>query len=177
MDLYLLTNKKYLDVAESVCEFIINDLHIAKFSTGICFSYTPLDNYVVHNANLLGASLLDNTSKINRSEKYRKFSREAFNFTISEQKSNGMWSYSIDKYSKKERYQIDWHQGFILDSLCDYLKNNPESPDLFFSSMKKGAEFFANEQFNQLEFLSGDGLKNGQLTYIIKHKASLLWQI
>ena len=107
LDLYLLTNKKkYLDVAESVCEFIINDLHIAKFSTGICFSYTPLDNYVVHNANLLGASLLDNTSKINRSEKYRKFSREAFNFTISEQKSNGMWSYSIDKYSKKRDIKL-----------------------------------------------------------------------
>ena len=150
LELYSLTSKKkYLEVAESICEFILEDLQISKFDEGICFSYTPLDKHIVHNANVLGASLLDKVSKLNNSEKYARYSNKAFNYTISQQKSNGMWPYSLDRITGTERNQIDWHQGFILDSLCEYLTNNPNSPEHYFSSMINGSEFYANKQFTK----------------------------
>ena len=54
-----LKNDKYLKIAESSCDFIINDLNIDMVDHDkLCFSYTPLDSYHVHNANLLSASEL-----------------------------------------------------------------------------------------------------------------------
>ena len=108
--------KKYLDVAESVCNFILQDLNIHTFNEGLCFSYTPIDKSVVYNASSLGASLLSRVYSKRTKNIYLEASKKAFDFIISSQKSDGCWYYSrLSKFS--ERKQIDWHQGFILDSI------------------------------------------------------------
>ena len=42
----------------------------------------------------------------------------SFKFTLESQNSDGSWDYSI--IGQETRKQIDWHQGFILDSLVLY---------------------------------------------------------
>ena len=64
------------------------------------------------------------------------YSTKAFDFTLNCQTKNGLWDYSVDLVSGQRNRLVDWHQGFILDSLCEYLTNNPDSPEYFFSSMK-----------------------------------------
>ena len=61
--------RKYLDIAESITHFIIKDLHIRKCKNGICFSYTPIDKHIVHNANCLGAAFISRVYKITKDKK------------------------------------------------------------------------------------------------------------
>jgi len=64
LDLYEITEeKKYLKIANSICKFILNDLNITKSEKGICFSYTPIDKHIVHNANCLGAAFLSSLKR------------------------------------------------------------------------------------------------------------------
>ncbi|MCP6726312.1 hypothetical protein NL526_30085, partial [Klebsiella pneumoniae] len=47
-----------LDLAIPIARFILKNLNRVPAGDTFCFSYTPLDHYAVHNANVLGASLL-----------------------------------------------------------------------------------------------------------------------
>jgi hypothetical protein len=51
------TQEEWLDLAVSACEFICRDLKRSAGKQGFCFSYTPIDQSRVHNANLLGAAI------------------------------------------------------------------------------------------------------------------------
>ena len=53
-----LGNTKALDLALPIADFMLNDLNRLGDGDRFCFSYTPQDHNYVHNANLLGASVL-----------------------------------------------------------------------------------------------------------------------
>lgn len=149
LDLYELTkNKKYLEIARSSCEFILKDLYITKTDKGICFSYTPVDKFIVHNANALGAALLARVYAHTKEDYLFDYSKQAFDFLISYQKDNGSWAYSVDLNQKRERLQTDFHQGFILDSLCNYLTYTNLSNETYVKTLVKGLEFYITMQFH-----------------------------
>ena len=101
LDLYELTNdKQFLNIVRSSCQFLLKDLHITKTENGICFSYTPIDDYIVHNANALGAALLSRVYSITQEENLIVHSKKAFNFLLSFQEGDGSWSYSINPRTK-----------------------------------------------------------------------------
>jgi len=150
LDLYEITkNKKYLETARSSCEFILKDLQITRTEKGICFSYTPIDNYIVHNANVLGAALLGRVYSITQENILLEYSKQSFNFSISHQKNDGSWAYSLDSVTHKERNQLDFHQGFILDSICNALKYVDPKNRKYLESLSKGAEFYITMQFDR----------------------------
>jgi rhamnogalacturonyl hydrolase YesR len=148
LDLYDVTkDNRYLDIAESITEFILNDLQITKLDTGICFSYTPLDNHVVHNANCLGAAFLTRVYSHTKNISLISHAEDAFDFTISCQNTDGSWAYRLDPKTGKTRNQIDFHQGFIIDCLCDYLIYSGKKNERYLKSLKKAVEFYRNNQF------------------------------
>lgn len=51
-------NERALEMALPIGDFILRDLNRHEEDGTVCFSYTPLDRYFVHNANLMAASLL-----------------------------------------------------------------------------------------------------------------------
>ena len=160
LDLYEINKlKKYLDVSKSICNFILEDIKISKNRFGICFSYTPIDNHTVHNANCLGAAFLSRVYNITKTKKLLDFAESAFNFSVSYQKNDGSWAYNINLNNKKERYQIDFHQGFIIDSLVDYLRHVDFENNEYKQSLIKGADFYFNHQFQ----------KNGQSNWRLPH--------
>lgn len=137
----------HADVARSCCDFIVNDLNITEREEGICFSYTPLDSYIVHNANVLGAAVLARVgSRIGNSE-FLDLAKRAFDFTLHHQEENGLWYYSIDATTGLVRSQIDWHQGFILDALHDYIIHTRPSDSRYERSLLRGAAFYRDHQF------------------------------
>jgi len=148
LDLYEITRKqKYLNIVKSSRHFILDDLNIYENENGICFSYTPIDKNIVHNASLLGVVLLARLSSITGNNEDRDIIEKCINFSLSYQRENGLWPYSLDKKTGNERMQIDFHQGFILDSLMDIVKYTGLNNRKLEIALKKGLLFYHNEQF------------------------------
>jgi hypothetical protein len=148
LDMYkIMNNKKYLDIARSSCEFILKDLYITKTERGICFSYTPIDKYIVHNANALGSALLARVYAITKENILLEYSKQAFNYLMSYQKNDGSWSYNIDLDSRKEGNQIDFHQGFIIDAICDFIRFNELEGEKYLNDLRKAVSFYEKNQF------------------------------
>jgi hypothetical protein len=141
-------NKKALEVARSSCDFILNDLNVHETDHGICFSYSPVEKHIVHNANVLGASLLARVSSYTRETELAQWAVKSMDFTCHHQRENGLWTYSFYPESGHERIQTDWHQGFILDSLMWFLHAaDPVETDLntHKKALIKGADFYKTQ--------------------------------
>ncbi|GAB6162903.1 hypothetical protein JCM12298_20630 [Desulfothermus naphthae] len=120
---YKLTGeKKYFATCESICNFFINDLNIDRLSRDkICFSYTPLDNFHVHNANLFVAEFLIRVGKEIGNEKFIDHGLYAVNFTLSEQKPEGSICY-WGRDQSNECHIDHYHSGFEIRSLYSIWK-------------------------------------------------------
>jgi rhamnogalacturonyl hydrolase YesR len=148
LDLYEITkDKKYLKIANSICNFILKDLNLTETEKGICFSYTPIDRQMVHNANCLGAAFLSRVYSVTKKEKLLNYSLKAFDFSLSHQNNDGSFAYSINQVTYKTRDQIDFHQGFILDSIIDFIKYSGEKNKKYEQSLLKGSQFYIHQQF------------------------------
>jgi rhamnogalacturonyl hydrolase YesR len=149
LDLYEVTQEQhYLDIAESCSRFILNDLNVTETDNGICFSYTPVDHHLVHNANVLGAAFLCRVCSVTGRDELLNSANRAFDFTLFHQHDDGSWAYSMNPLTGKERNQIDFHQGFILDALCDYLKYGPPKKPQVKDTLLLGAQYYLNHQFD-----------------------------
>lgn len=134
-----------LDVARSSCDFILKDLNISKSNGGICFSYTPVEENIVHNANVLGASLLARVYSYTKEDELLDYAKRSFHFTLGYQHKNGMWAYNMQKKTGKERFQTDWHQGFILDSIMWFIQALDSKEEQYENALEIGARFYRNQ--------------------------------
>ena len=151
-ELYKATNeKKYLDICIGICEFFTKDLNITyKNNNKICHSYTPLDDYQVHNANLfVGEFLVKIGKEINKKEWIDRGIKCA-NFAISQQQEEGFIPYwgleQTNEYSSGNIRNDHYHMGFEIRMLysiwkmidLEYIKN----------SWQKYFDFYLNNMFN-----------------------------
>jgi len=129
-----------LEFIRKIGDFIMNDLNRFTDSDGICFSYSPHDNNVVHNANALGAGFLLRLSQATGDSNLEKVAWSSIRFTLKKQNPDGSWFYSIDPTKGTQRTQFDFHQGFILDVIRLFWERNGKRE--FFDSMEKGLDFY-----------------------------------
>jgi len=125
----------------SIRDFILGDINRYEDDDGICFSYSPYDNTKVHNANLLGASIL---FRIGRKEDnaLRELALRSYNFSLNKQAADGSWPYSDERGFFGG--QIDFHQGFVLDTLM-YLMDDPEGKKIAKEALDKGLKFYERQ--------------------------------
>ena len=128
-------------------KYVLKDLPISEFKEGISFAYTGQSKGCCYNASLLGAELLSRVYSINRDENLLPYIKKALDYVISKQKDNGKWDYSYDKEIKKEREQIDFHQGFVLCSIDKIIQYVGLDQKQYIKNLEKGAEFYYKEQF------------------------------
>lgn len=112
-------NAKYLDACISICKFITENLACDDMGEkGICFSYTPIDNYHVHNANLFCGEFLARIGKEIDQSEWKELGKRTANYALSEQNSDGSiyyWGNVQDHYAPKK---LDhYHTGFEIRSL------------------------------------------------------------
>lgn len=115
----LFDENEYLAACESVCRFFVNDLRTdAIDSTTLCLSYTPLDDFHVHNVNLHVAECLTRVGKEIRNGRYVELGRKAAEYALREQNPDGSlfyWGRAQDPYAP--RHIDHYHAGFEIRML------------------------------------------------------------
>lgn len=134
--------ERALDMAVSIKQFILNDLPRTKEGMSFCFSYTPLDSSTVHNANLLGASLLMRISAATGETSLRDIALSSMAFSLKYQNEDGSWPYGNTKIQK---WIDSFHTGFNLQSL-HYLLEEGADQDCR-KAFEKGVRFFEDRFF------------------------------
>ncbi len=103
-----------LRIARSACDFILQDLnHLSPTPDELCFSYTPLDQRYVHNANLLGAILLAETAAHTQETELVETALASVRYTARRQRPDGSWLYGEDRM---DSWVDNFHTGFVLSA-------------------------------------------------------------
>ena len=105
-----------LKLAESACVFVCRDLNRHVSDKGECFSYTPLDQTRVHNANALAAAFLARTGYLSGNESFQEQARACARYLLAHQRDDGSWYYADASF---QQWIDSFHTGFVLDSLTD----------------------------------------------------------
>lgn len=155
-----LKDSKALEVLKSIGNFIQDDLDVSEDESGICFSYSTIETDCCYNASMLGSELYAFLYRETKEENYKDLAIRSTNFVVDKQKEDGKWNYSIKLNSGKERTQVDFHQGYVVDSLANVMKYIPEVAEQYMPSLKKGLDYYQSNQF----------LSNGQSLYRVPSK-------
>lgn len=130
------------ELALSIGDFIAQDLNRHEEDGTLCFSYTPIDRYFVHNANLLGASLLvriyGETGKLNLLE----LAKKSIAYSMKYQHSDGSWFYSE---WEKAHWVDSYHTGFNLQAIKCFLDAGLETQ--YQAAFDKGVAFYRDNFF------------------------------
>jgi len=139
IDAYEITgDKKYLEVAESICDWIVERPRNITES-GCCINYTPSGegDCTIHNQSMLAAAMLAKTAKYNSNQEYLRLAKEAVTYTCTRQLPDGSWLYGEEP---KYHWIDNFHTGYNLDALKCYIENTNDKT--FEDSLKKGFDFF-----------------------------------
>lgn len=136
-------NPWFLGIAESACNWIVK-LPREKTAKGDCISYFAHAQASIHNANMLGASLLARVWKHNGNEEYVRVARSAMQYSCSRQRRNGSWRYAEDS---KYHWIDNFHTGYNLDSLDVYLEATGDEE--FQPGLAKGLAYYKDHFFEE----------------------------
>ena len=114
-----LGDEQYLAVATSACDFILDELGWLEQGEGVCFQYYPDANILIHNANMIGASLLVRVNSISSRPRYLEMGEQAIRFTVYHQTEEGSWYYGA---GKKWGWIDSFHTGYVLEALHTFCR-------------------------------------------------------
>ena len=138
---------KAKEVLNGISEFILKDLPITKNENGICFSYTDVVQDCCYNASMLGAEILSLNYFITKNTFYLEKAKEAVDFVLAYQHADGHWNYSIDLETGVEDKQLDFHQGFVINSLHAFIKFCNCNEKKYKNALLNASDFYLKEQF------------------------------
>lgn len=146
MDAYEETKEqRYLDVALSAAEFVMNDLHRAECNGGFLFSYSPLQgNDTVFNASLLGSKLLAYCYHYTGNEAYKNAAWSSVQACCRAQAEDGSWVYGM---LPVQSWIDSFHTGYNLDGLIAYQEQTGD--DSFRENIERGFDFYIRNFFEQ----------------------------
>ncbi|MGE4563502.1 MAG: hypothetical protein AB7F32_01405 [Victivallaceae bacterium] len=110
-----------LELASGTADFMLNDLNRKREGDSFCFSYTPTDHNYVHNANMLGASLLVRLARLTGRDELLLPACQSMSYSMSYQHPDGAWFYGEHP---SQNYIDSFHTGFNLEALRWFLRLN-----------------------------------------------------
>ncbi|MFT7054891.1 MAG: hypothetical protein ACJAR3_000518 [Roseivirga sp.] len=140
------------ELIKSACEFVKKDIHCTLLEDSRCYSYTPVQKDLVVNANLLAAEIFAYDDYLSGEKKYVKEVKEVLAYTLSTQNSDGSWYYSHSPKTGDPKKQIDFHQGYVVDSLdilCQLYQLNDVS---YQEALRSGIHYYKSNQFDKEGF-------------------------
>lgn len=143
LDCYAITGReKALDMAVPIQRFLLKDLRRTGNDKSFCFSYTPLDTSIVHNANLLGASLLARLSPYSENDALLGALRASIDYSMQHQHEDGGWYYAD---TVRQRWVDSFHTGFNLQAIR-YILRAGLAPE-YAAAFEKGVRYYAQTFF------------------------------
>lgn len=143
LDTYQYTGEqRALDMAVPIKAFLLNDLHRTVEGETFCFSYTPVDETAVHNANLLGASLLIRLFGITGDPVLKDAALASLAYTMKHQREDGAWFYAE---TAMQSWIDSFHTGFNLEAIRWFLKLGEAKE--YRPAYEKGVCFYAENFF------------------------------
>lgn len=144
VELYLLKgNQADLDIAISVCEFIVNDLKRTTFDDGtICFSYSNKKVDLINNANLFAADLLIQVGSITSNKEYLEIAQKAVDFSLSTQLDSGLIPYVAHSTST---FNDSYHGSYELQ--CIYRAWKQFKSDKYLKSFELYFDYYIKYYF------------------------------
>jgi len=137
----VLADRRFLDVAESACRWML-DLPRERTDSGTCISYLATGQSSIHNSNMLGAAVLARAWRHTKKSEYLEAASDAMHYSCSRQRADGSWWYAEDPMF----HWIDnFHTGYNLDSLKCYIENTGDRT--YWDGMLKGLEFYKRHFF------------------------------
>jgi hypothetical protein len=141
-------DERALRAMEDICRFLTEALpHTELEDGGYAISYSTVQPDFCYNASLLAAETYARTFAHTRREAYRSMAVKALETVLTRQKSDGSWNYSENLVTRKQRVQIDFHQGFILDSILCISKCCGHRTAAVENALSEGFEFYRVRQF------------------------------
>lgn len=137
-----LDDPQYLDVARSACDFILDELGWQEFSEGILLRYYPNADILVHNSNMIGASLLARVNSLAPNPRYREMAERAIQYTLHHQTSEGGWYYGV---GEKWAWIDSFHTGYVLEAL--YIFKCSTGVSRYDAALTKGYRYFLENFF------------------------------
>jgi hypothetical protein len=143
IDTYQYTKRdQALEMALSIKDFILNDLNQTKEGASICFSYSPLDQARIHNANLLGGSFLIRIYKYINEEIVKKAALSSLAFGFRHQRTDGSWYYGAGPL---QNWIDSFHTGFNLQSIMYFF--DEDFGQEYRRGFEKGLAFYRENLF------------------------------
>lgn len=137
-----------LDALHQVCVFISQCLHHTVRDNFYAISYSTLKPDFCYNASLLAAQTYALTYAHTGQQAYADISRSAMHTVLERQRNDGSWNYSEDLVSGRQRVQIDFHQGFVLDSILAISQAlGDDFPESVEKALQNGFEFYRENLF------------------------------
>ena len=143
----LTKDEEAFKILESICDFVLKDLPRTETPEGICFGYTTLEADCCYNASLLASMVLAQQYKLTKNKIYFDHAKSAVDFVVSKQHADGHWNYSLNPETGVERTQIDFHQGYVIDNILDFMNFCEVNETKYSEAVRKGTEFYRKEQF------------------------------
>lgn len=110
-------DREYLSIAEGSCEFILGNLILFEDDETLCFGYIPGEKARVHNANMIGATLLARVYSHIGEEGYLEKSRKAMAYSMRALTEEHFWPYGELSH---HRFIDNFHTGFNLVALKNW---------------------------------------------------------
>jgi rhamnogalacturonyl hydrolase YesR len=143
LDCYEQTGRqRALDMAIPIKDFILGDLHRTTLDDTFCFSYTPVDTEAVHNANLLGASILARLTRYCNDDRLKPAALASLSYSMRHQRDDGSWFYADTNI---QNWIDSFHTGFNLQAIR-YILNAGLAPE-HQAAYRKGVEYYARHFF------------------------------
>jgi len=139
-------------ILKSSAQFVLNDIHLYKGHDGYCFSYTPVKRDKTVNASLLASEILAYCDYVNAEDKYQSYIENVIKFTFNNQNEDGSWYYSFHYDTGKPKKQIDFHQGYVLESILRLSQYTKIDCEKYHDKIQKGLAFYYNNQFDKEGF-------------------------
>jgi hypothetical protein len=145
-------DQRFLKSAHKKIEYIFNNLYVDEDDCGYIKYTKDEEGRIVFNVSALVLETLSEFLKLHVEEryKYEEVIEKLTKFLLKHQRSNGAWPYSYYISMKRYYWQLDFHQGFIIDSLnaiFPYLKEGLR--ERVRRSIEMGINFYMNKQFTK----------------------------
>jgi hypothetical protein len=104
----------YRAAVDAAAEFVLRSLERHEDERGVCLAYAPGLLPLIHNSNLLGASLLLRYAAHTGDDEARELARAAYRWSLAQMNPDGSWYYGVEP---THRWIDNFHTAYVIDCL------------------------------------------------------------